>query len=206
MLKISLSVLALIILVIGGAGMYHMHKVKAKSKAEMATYEKEVPVTADLGNVLVVYYSFSGHTKAIAEQIAKKTHADLFEIKTKVAYSSPSVYARSKKELSSKNYPEINSEDLPDVSKYDTVIIGAPVWWFTMAPALFKYLSLTDLSNRRVAAFSTQGSNVGSFFEDFAAMAKGAEILPSVNINNAEEAYPAQLSNKINTWLNKLTR
>ena len=206
MLKISLYVLVFIALIIGGAGWYHVSKVKAKSKAEMANYAKDVAITADLGNVLVVYYSFSGHTKKIAEQIAEKTNADTFEIKTKEAYSSPSVYAKSKKELSSKNYPAINSEDMPDVQAYDTIIIGAPVWWFTMAPALFKYLSLNNLDQKRVAAFSTQGSNYGSFFEDFATMAKGAKILPSININNAEEAYPKELNNKLNTWLNKLSQ
>ena len=205
MLKISLYVLVFIALIIGGASWYHITKVKAKSKAEMANYAKEVTMNANLGNTLVVYYSFSGHTKEIAKQIAEKTNADTFEIKTKQAYSSPSVYAKSKKELSSKNYPEIETADMPDVSAYDTIIIGAPVWWYTMAPALFKYLSITDLQDKRVAAFSTQGSNYGSFFTDFENMAKGAKILPSININNAEETYPTELSNKINTWLNKLS-
>lgn len=205
MLKICLYILLIAVILVGGAGAYHVYKVKAKSKAEMATYQKEVALETDLGKVLVVYYSLSGHTKAVAEQIAAKTKGDIFEIKTKETYSSPSVYAKSKKELSTKNYPAINQEELPDVSAYDTIIIGAPVWWFTMAPALFKYLTVTDLNEKRVAPFSTQGSNYGSFFEDFATMAKGAKILPAANFNNAEEKYPAELANKINAWLNKIS-
>jgi len=205
MLKIVLSVIILAAIVIGGAGLYHLFKVNAKNKAEMANFENEVTLDADLGKVLVVYYSLTGHTKDIAEQIANKTNGDLYEIQTVETYSSPSVYMKSKKELSSKNYPELKKDNLPDMTQYDTIFIGGPVWWYTMAPALYSYLQITDFGNARVAPFSTQGSNFGKFFEDFAQMVKNAQILPSENFNNIDEKYKEQVSNKINAWLNKLS-
>lgn len=203
MLKIVLYIIILAAIVIGGASLYHLRRVATKNKTEMASFEKPVSLNADLGKVLVVYYSLTGHTKDIAEQISAKTGADIFEIKTVETYSSPSVYMKSKKELTSKNYPELQG-NLPNVADYDTIFVGGPVWWYTMAPALYSYLKVTDFGGARVVPFSTQGSNFGSFYKDFAEMAKNAQILPSENFNNVDEKYKEQVSNKINTWLNKL--
>jgi flavodoxin len=205
MLKIVLYVIILAAIVIGGASFYHLRRVAAKNKAEMANFDKEVKLNADLGKVLVVYYSLTGHTKDIAEQISAKTGADIFEIKTVETYSSPSVYMKSKKELTSKNYPELQGS-LPNVADYDTIFVGGPVWWYTMAPALYSYLKVTDFGGARVVPFSTQGSNFGSFYNDFADMAQNAQILPSENFNNIDEKYKEQVSNKINAWLNKLSK
>lgn len=205
MLKVVLYVIILAAIVIGGASFYHLRRVAAKNKAEMANFDKEVKLNADLGKVLVVYYSLTGHTKDIAEQISAKTDADIFEIKTVETYSSPSVYMKSKKELTSKNYPELQ-ESLPNVADYDTIFVGGPVWWYTMAPALYSYLKVTDFGGTRVVPFSTQGSNFGSFYKDFADMAKNAQILQSENFNNIDEKYKEQISNKINAWLNKLSK
>lgn len=204
MLKIFIYLVVVAILVIGGLSWYHLQKVAAKNKTELANFEGEVKFNADLGKVLVVYYSLTGHTKDIAEQIAAKTGADLFEIKTKEVYSSPSVYMISKKELTSKQYPEINAENMPNISEYDTIFVGGPVWWYTMAPAVYSYLQMTDFNSKRVVPFSTQGSNFGSFFKDFEAMAKNAQIMPSENFNNVSEEYAGQVANKINAWLNKI--
>ena len=206
MLKIILYVIILASLIIGGATFYHLHKVAAKNKTEMANFENKIPLNINLGKVLVVYYSLTGHTKDIAEQIAAKTTADIFEIKTLETYSSPSVYLKSKKELADKAYPEIQKENLPNVSAYDTIFIGGPVWWYTMAPAIYSYLRITNFNNTRVVPFSTQGSNFGKFFDDFADTVQNAQVLTGENFNNIDEKYQSQVSNKINAWLNKLSK
>lgn len=206
MLKITFYLIVLVAIIIVAASGYHLYKVNAKNKLEMKNFESEVKLDANLGKTLVVYYSLSGHTKEIAEQIAAKTNADLYEIKTIEAYSSPSVYMKSKKELSSQNYPQLQNDNMPDVKKYDTVFVGAPVWWYTMAPALYSYLNMTDFNNVKVVPFSTQGSNFGSFFEDFAKVAKNARILQHESFNNMDEKYQSQISNKINNWLNQLAK
>lgn len=204
MLKVVLYTVILATIIIGGVSFYHLHNVAAKNKTEMANYNTEIKLNANLGRVLVVYYSLTGHTKDIATQIAQKTNADIFEIKTIETYSSPSVYMKSKKELTTKNYPEIQKDSLPNVADYDTIFVGGPVWWYTMAPAIYSYLQATDFRGTRVVPFSTQGSNFGSFFKDFAAQAKNAELLTGENFNNVDEKYRNQVSNKINAWLNTL--
>ncbi|MBO7555950.1 MAG: hypothetical protein J6T72_00950 [Alphaproteobacteria bacterium] len=195
-----------LLIIAGGLGFFHLGRVKMKNKAEMAKFEERVVLKADLGKVLIVYYTLSGKTRDIVTQIANKTNADVYEIRTKEVYSSPSVYLKSKKELKSKNYPEIFKDSLPDVSKYDFVFVGGPVWWYTMAPAMFSYLKDTDFGGVKVVPFSTQGSNVGSYFEDFAKTAKNAKILQGEKFNNMDERYQLQVSNKVNAWLNRLSK
>ena len=206
MLRIILGCVAAIIVIIGTISAYHMHRVAAKNKAEMAEFATETSLKTDLGKVLVVYYSLSGHTKDIARQIADKTNGEIYEIKTVKEYSSPSVYAKSKKELSKGDYPGLRTDGKPNINEYDTVFIGGPVWWYTMAPPLYSFLKQTDLNGVRVVPFSTQGSNYGQFFADFATNAKGAQILPHESFNNMSDEYKPQIANKINVWLNKLTR
>ena len=194
------------VVVIGGCvTAYHLYRVKAKNAAEMAMYEAEVKLNANLGKVLVVYYSLSGHTEDIAFRIIGKTHADSYKIETVEEYTTPSVYMKSKKELSEKNYPELKDNPLPDFSKYDVVFIGGPVWWYTMASPLYSFLNKADLRGVKVVPFSTQGSNYGTFFEDFTKAAEGADILPGKSFNNVEEKYTSHTSNKINAWLNQLS-
>jgi len=206
MFKFIFCIVIIAIIIISGANAYHLYHVKEKNKEELSNFEKEILLNADLGNVLVVYYSLSGHTKDIALDIANKTNATVFEIKTIKEYKSPSIYLESKKELSFENYPELQKGFIPNMADYDTVFVGSPVWWYTMAPALFSFLKKVDFKGTRVVPFSTQGSNYGKFFEDFAKTAQNANLLQGENFNNVDNSFKVQVSNKITAWLNKLSR
>ena len=92
------------------------------------------------------------------------------------------------------------------MANYDTIFVGSPVWWYTMAPALYRFLSKIDFNGKKVVPFSTQGSNCGSFFTDFANKAQNAKVLTGEQFNNIDDKFKTQVSNKINTWLNKLSQ
>ena len=203
-MKYVLEIILTVIVIGGLIGAVHFYRVSAKNKKEMAQYEnKSAEVKNDLGKVLVVYYSLTGHTKDIAEKIASKTNADLFEIKTKEAYpTGAKLYTTSKKEIKNKQYPAV--EALPNVADYDVIFVGAPVWWYTMAPPLFSVLEQVDFQGKKVVPFSTQGSNTGKFFEDFAATAKNATILQRADFNNMDKKYDKQVEAKIADWINKV--
>ncbi|MEN7982665.1 MAG: flavodoxin family protein [Nanoarchaeota archaeon] len=113
--------------------------------------------------ILVVYYSRTGNTKLVAEQIAKLLNADLDEIidekdrKRKVIGWVISGYDALKKELT-----KINHKENP--KNYNLVIIGTPNWAGTMTPAIRTYLTKNKLKN--VAFFCTFGGNEGHVFQD----------------------------------------
>lgn len=203
MLKFVLIIIAALVLLNCIAAAVHLYNVNTKNKAEMAQYNNRVEYTNNLGKVLVMYYSMSGRTEKIARQIAALTGGELYEIKTEETYSSPSVYMKSKKEYDSKQYPKLAAE-LPDFAQYDTVFVGGPVWWYTMAVPLFSLLEVADFGGKKVVPFSTQGSNFGAFFKDFNELAKNADIQTSANFNNMKPEFDAQVENKVIDWLNRL--
>lgn len=187
------------------AGSVHLYKVAAKNKREMAEFNGEkMGYHNHLGKILVIYYSLSGHTKDIAERISLQTGADIYEIKTKENIkSNPLFYAKVKNQLKSGNYPEIN-DNFPDVSAYDLIIVGAPIWWYTAATPTLSFLKEFDFKGKKIAPFSTQGSNYGTYFEDFKKKAQNAEILEGAAFNNLPKEYDDAVDNKITAWLNNL--
>ena len=203
-MKYILGIIVALIVIGAIAGLIHLYRVSRKNKKEMAQYTgKSAEVTNSLGKVLVVYYSLTGRTKGIAKRIAAKTGADLFEIKTKEQYpGGVKLYTTSKKEIKTKQYPAV--ESFPDTAAYDVIFVGAPAWWFTVAPPVFTVLEKVDFLGKKVVPFSTQESVVGTFFEDFAAAAKNARILQHESFNNMGKKYDEQLDAKIADWINGL--
>lgn len=205
MLKYVLyAVLFLILAGLAGGG-FHLYRVAAKNKKDMAQYAGEIkPIDYKFGKVLVVYYSLSGHTKDIAERIKSKTHADIYEIKTvEEIKPTPLFYLKVKQQLRNKEYPVLAGE-MPDLDKYDMVFVGSPVWWYTISTPVKSFLQGADFKGRKVVPFSTQGSNYGTFFEDFATEVHNAQILPAESFNNLPKEYDLPVDNKITEWLNKL--
>jgi len=204
MLK-KILVIALTLAVIGSTvAVIHHLKVTEHNKNELAAFAQETPYTASLGKVLVIYYSWTGHTEDIAHQIAALTQADEYRIQTQETFkSTPAFYAKIKKELSNKKYPPLAGE-MPDISNYDVVFVGAPVWWYTMATPLYSFLKQADFQGKRVIPFSTQGSNPGGFLKDFTANAKNAQVGAYANFNNVGPEYDEAVHNKIVHWLNTL--
>ena len=90
-----------------------------------------------MSKILVSYFSASGVTKRVAEKIAKAVGGDLFEIEPKEKYTDADLdwtnkQSRSSVEMQNKSFrPEIKDNNL-DISSYDTILIGFPIWWGSM--------------------------------------------------------------------------
>ena len=203
-MKYVLYSVLILVLIIGIGSLIHLYKVSNRNKTEMAKYSNEVKLTANLGKILIIYYSLTGRTKDIALQIQSLTNADVYEIKPKEEIKQgPAIYITSKKQIASGNYPEIVN-DFPDAKEYDTIFVGSPIWWYTAAPVVLEFLKEFDFQNKNVIPFSTQGSNYGTYFKDFSAKAKNANILKGESFNNMDSKYNEQVKNKIIEWLNNL--
>lgn len=206
MLRYVIYILIAVTVVSVLTGGIHLYRVAQKNKKEMAPFAvKDIPLTANPGKTLVVFYSLSGNTRDIAEKIQAKTNADLYEIMTEEPIeASPAFYIKSRQQLKNKAYPALKGE-LPDFSSYDTIFVGFPVWWYTIATPVLAFLEKADFQGKKVVPFSTQGSNVGTSFTDFAAKARNARLLESASFNNLPEKYSQAVDNKITVWLNSLS-
>lgn len=137
---------------------------------------------------IVIYYSYGGNTRRIAEKLQKALNADLAEIKTVKPYtgSYDDVVDQGQREVNSGFLPELQPLHV-NLSQYDTVILGTPVWWYTFAPAMGSFLHQADLSGKTVYPFATNGGWLGHTFRDFAKACRGANVKAGLNIRFNED-------------------
>lgn len=111
----------------------------------------------------VVYFSWSpaGNTRFAAQTIAKKSGADIFEIKAETPYCSDfqKCCDEAKPECYGKTLRPIKPIEGLDLAKYDLVFVGTPNWWGTMAPPVRTWVSQSKdaLKGKKVCLFQTHG-------------------------------------------------
>ena len=109
---------------------------------------------------LVVYFSQTGKTQELAEKIAGIAGANLLRIQTKKSYemSYKKTVFTSLKEIFTKARPKLDME-IPDISGYDRILIGAPIWCGCVPNAVYSFLDRIDLSGKKAALFTTSGAS-----------------------------------------------
>ena len=142
---------------------------------------------------LVAYFSASGVTKAAAERLAKAIGADIFEIKPKVPYTRADLDWTNKSSRSSiecsdtDSRPEI-AERLSDISGYDTVFIGFPIWWYVAPKIIDTFVENYDFSGKTMIPFATSGgSGMGRTVEVLKSLCPFANWKGGKVINNMSE-------------------
>jgi len=162
------------------------------------------PASADANKILVAYFSATGTTAAVAKTIAEATEGDLFEIKPVNEYSAADLnwndkQSRSTVEMNDKKArPEIAAK-VDDITKYDVIFLGYPVWWYTAPRIINTFLEQYDLSGKRIILFATSG---GSGFEnslsDLQPSASGAKIEEGEILNGRPSLQ------KVKEWTDKI--
>ncbi|GEN94479.1 flavodoxin family protein [Pediococcus ethanolidurans] len=109
---------------------------------------------------LIIYFSRSGSTELLASKIAKETNADILEIIVKNPYAGnyQKTLSRANSERESQNYPKIDM-NVPDLSQYQTVYLGYPIWAMTLSHPMTAFLTEygNQLSDKKIAPFMTEG-------------------------------------------------
>lgn len=159
--------------------------------------KKETP-KEEAPKMLVLYYSQTGNTKAVAVEIANKLGADIEEI-TMVDPYDPDFQAtidRCKKDQEQGVLPEIQPVKA-DIANYDVIFLGFPVWFGTYAPPVTAFLNSADFSGKKIVPFCTFGSGgLESSVKDLTAAEPNAEILPGYGVRAARlEAMPQEVDN-----------
>ena len=131
---------------------------------------------------LVAYFSATGTTKNIAKKVATEVGGDLFEITLETLYTATDLNwmdkkSRSSVEMSDKSFrPKMNGEKI-DISKYDEIYIGFPIWWYVALTIINTFLESDDFSGKKIKLFATSGgSGFGKTVQELQASTKGATI------------------------------
>ena len=182
--------------------------------------QKETQTTASARSdqrVLVVYFSRAdentggvgyiekGNTKIIAEMIAERTHGDIFEIKTVKPYPKeyrPATEA-AKQEKEENARPEIVGE-LPDLSKYDVVFLGYPIWWSDMPMPVYTFLDRENFAGKIILPFCThEGSGLSDTQRSIADVTK-ADVREGFALQgHIAQKSPEEARTALYEWMSK---
>ena len=145
---------------------------------------------------LVAYFSASGVTARLAQKLAAVTDADLFEIVPETPYTAADLdwtnkASRSSVEMNDPTSRPAVASRAADLSRYDRIFVGFPIWWYTAPTIVNTFLEQYDLTGKTVVPFATSGmSPIGRSAADLRPSAKGAQVLDgrrfSVDVPDAE--------------------
>ena len=170
----------------------------------------------EMGKSIVIFFSHAGdnyavgnievgNTKIVADYITELTGADQFEIVTHkydgMAYNP--LIQLAKEEANKGELPPYEGE-APDLTEYDTVFIGGPVWWGTYPQVMFTFFKkhANDLKGKTVIPFTThEGSGLANCVEDVKAAFAGANVTKGFSIYGHEVRTEKA---KVEKWLKGL--
>ena len=157
-------------------------------------------------NKLVVYHSYTGHTKMIANMIKEKLNCDILELKPKIAFSSDyqsvvDEYQNNEKEKSTVEIEDINI----NLDNYDEIIIGSPVWWYSVTPVIRSFLKEDNLERKTIVPFATNAGWLGRTFKEIKELCENSNVINEMNIEF--ESYSDNLVtsiDEINNWIDRI--
>lgn len=114
--------------------------------------------------VLVAYFSASGTTKGVAQQLAEVAGADLHEIKPEQPYTDADLdwqdkQSRSSVEMQDKNSRPAITDKHQNMQDYDVVYVGFPIWWYTCPTIINTFMEAYDFQGKTVIPFATSGGS-----------------------------------------------
>lgn len=118
----------------------------------------------EMKKTLVAYFSASGTTKAVAQQLAEVVGADLHEIKPEQPYTDADLdwndkQSRSTIEMNDKNSRPAITAKLQNMNDYEVVYVGFPIWWYTCPTIISTFMEAYDFSGKTVIPFATSGGS-----------------------------------------------
>ena len=152
---------------------------------------------------LVVFYSRSGNTKFVAEQIARKFEAELEEILEKKGRQGMIGYILAGRDATLNRKSEVH-DFKKNPAEFDLIFIGTPVWAYNVTPAIRSYLTQYNLEGKRVVLFATQdGSGAEKVFNATRRLIPKAEIISEKYFNKVLKNQD-KVSAEITVWLEGL--
>lgn len=183
----------------------------AESVAEEASLEEttegisgpETENTEAAATELIVYFSWSGNTEAVATEIQNQTSADSFRLVPVEPYTDDydALLDIAQEEQRNNARPKI-SGSIENFDSYEVIFLGYPNWWGDMPMILYSFLEDYDLSGKTVVPFVTSG---GSGFSDTISTIEGMEpdanVLEGLSLGSSQAANPGSA---ITEWLNRV--
>ena len=170
-------------------------------------HRKEFVSFYEYQKILILYFSVfhsaDKFTEKFAKLIAEQTGGDLIEIQSVKEY--PDEYkpleALAKEEQDADERPDIKNKI--DISGYDTIFIGYPIWWYTLPQILFTLFDKYDFSGKTIIPFNThEGGRDAGTYETIQKLEPNAKVLEGLPIRGMD--MNKDQSKTVRKWLDKL--
>ena len=156
---------------------------------------------------IVVYFSCTGNTKAVAEEIAAQTGSDLHEIVPEEPYTEEDLNynddnCRANAEMNDPESRPAISNTIENLSDYDTIYIGYPIWWGSLPRIMNTFFDTYDFSGKTIVPFCTSGS---SSISQSVSVIKEAE--PEAQIKEGLQVSSAgadDSSDEVSRWIEEI--
>ena len=155
-----------------------------------------------MSKILVTYFSASGVTKSVAEKIASVINGDLYEIEPKEKYTDADLdwhnkQSRSSVEMKNKSFrPEMKENSL-DISSYDTILIGFPIWWGVCPTVVNTFIESKDFTGKTLIPFCTSGGSGMSYAENDL-----RKTYPNYNWKEGKRLTGRENNEDLKNWIN----
>ena len=166
----------------------------------------ETETSNQSGKTLIVYYSATGNTKAVAEMIAEETNGDLFEIEPQDPYSNEDLNWTDENSRVTREYEnedernvELVSTTVDNWEDYDTVFVGYPIWWGIAAWPVNTFVENNDFTGKTVVPFCTSSSSGLGQSGELLAQAAG-----SGDWQEGQRFQSRTSASEVQEWLNEL--
>lgn len=195
-MKMNKKIIGIIVIIIALIAIIGAYSYSSNSQSEH--------VITDDSRILVAYFSQTGNTEHIAQMIANDTNADIFRIEANTPYPEDydTLTQVAQEEQNSDARPEINNT-IDNISDYDVIFVGYPIWWGDMPQIMYTFLESYDFNGKTVIPFSTSGgSGLADTIEHIHSEIPNANVVDNGFTIEGSQAESAE--NDVVNWLNQL--
>jgi flavodoxin len=208
------NILIAVLAVVFATGCNGQNNKNAETRCGTSLQNEQTSNSGNMKKSIVIFFSHAGdnysvgiidtgNTKIVADYISEITGADQFEIVTHkydgMAYTP--LIELAKEEARKGELPPYEGE-APDLSQYDTVFIGGPVWWGTYPQVMFTLFKDIDLAGKTVIPFTThEGSGLANCVSDV------KKAFPKATVTKGFSIYGHEVRSgkaKVEKWLKSL--
>lgn len=155
---------------------------------------------------LIVYFSYTGNTRKIANMIKNKLNCDILELKLVEPYSTDyQKVVDEEQNLEGSNHLREYQDINVNLNDYDTIILGTPVWWYRETPVIRTFLKENDLSRKTIIPYATNAGWLGKTFIEIKKLCQNSKVESEMNI--VFESYSNELvtsKSDIDKWINDI--
>ena len=161
-------------------------------------------------DTLVIYYSYTGNSKKVANYVKEKLGADILELEPKIPFSDD--YDAVVEEWQNNDIKrDVEIKDVTiNLSQYSKIVLITCTWWYGISPVMKKFLKEYNLSSKDVIVASSNAGWIGHCFKDYESLLPNAHIKGELNlVFSADEDKRDQMvtsQSEVDAWIEKLNR